>query len=93
MVMKAKNKSVQQGPPERHIHIIAGGFAGRRVINSSHKRHLKELYHVVKNEGMHDLPTTTFTKEDVKSVIPGHDNPVVITLILANANLHMTLVD
>ncbi|XP_072087139.1 uncharacterized protein [Arachis hypogaea] len=40
-----------------------------------------------------DLPTTSFTKEDATSIIPGYDDPVVITIILANANLHRTLVD
>ncbi|XP_015965661.1 uncharacterized protein LOC107489423 [Arachis duranensis] len=39
-----------------------------------------------------DLPIISFTKEDAAGIIPGHDDPVVITIILANANLHRTLV-
>ncbi|XP_015931684.1 uncharacterized protein LOC107458002 [Arachis duranensis] len=77
--------------PERHIHMISGGFAGGRLTKSSRKRHLKRVYQVG-NESP-DLPTISFTKEDGKGIMPGHDNPVVITMILANANLHRTLVD
>ncbi|XP_072088059.1 uncharacterized protein [Arachis hypogaea] len=40
-----------------------------------------------------DLPTITFTKEDAAGIIPGHDDPMVITIKLANANLHRTLVN
>ncbi|XP_057747230.1 uncharacterized protein LOC130966442 [Arachis stenosperma] len=57
------------------------------------KRHLKEVYHVGEGERSPDLPTITFTQEDATSIVPGHDDPVVITIILANANLHRTLVD
>ncbi|XP_072076817.1 uncharacterized protein [Arachis hypogaea] len=40
-----------------------------------------------------DLPNITFTQEDAVGIIPGHDDPMVITIILANANLHRTLID
>ncbi|XP_057756320.1 uncharacterized protein LOC130975565 [Arachis stenosperma] len=77
--------------PERHIHMISGGFAGGGLTKSSHKRHLKRVYQV--RSKAPDLPTISFTKEDGQGVIPGHDDPVVITMILANAHLHRTLVD
>ncbi|XP_015964847.1 uncharacterized protein LOC107488603 [Arachis duranensis] len=77
--------------PERHIHMISGGFTGGGLTKSSHKRHLKEVYQV-KGE-VPDLPTISFTKEDGKGIVPRHDDPVVITMILANAHLHRTLVD
>ncbi|XP_015938706.1 uncharacterized protein LOC107464291 [Arachis duranensis] len=77
--------------PERHIHTISGGFVGRGLTKSSRKRHLKRVYQVG-NESP-DLPTISFTKEDGQGIMPGHDDAVVITMILANANLHRTLVD
>ncbi|XP_052114335.1 uncharacterized protein LOC127745561 [Arachis duranensis] len=77
--------------PERHKHMISGGFAGGGLTKSSRKRHLKRVYQVG-NEST-DLPTISFTKEDGQGIMLGHDDPVVITMILANANLHRTLVD
>ncbi|XLU71123.1 hypothetical protein S245_030176, partial [Arachis hypogaea] len=79
--------------PERHVHMIEGGFAGGGVSKSSHKSHLKEIYHVKGVKGAPELPTITFTKEDAASVILGQDDPMVITIILANTNLHRTLVN
>ncbi|XP_072084466.1 uncharacterized protein [Arachis hypogaea] len=71
--------------------MISGGFAGGGLTKSSRKRHLKEIYQV-ESEGP-DLPTISFTKEDGQGIVPGHDDPVVITMILANPHLHRTLVD
>ncbi|XP_072073911.1 uncharacterized protein [Arachis hypogaea] len=71
--------------------MTSGGFAGGGLNKSSRKRHLKEVYQVG-NEGP-EFPTISFIKEDGQGIIPGHDDPVVITMILANAHLHRTLVD
>ncbi|XP_016200210.1 uncharacterized protein LOC107641225 [Arachis ipaensis] len=79
--------------PERHIHMINRGFAGGGVTKSSRKRHLKEVYQVREDSRTLDLPTISFTKEYTQGVTPGHDELVVIIMILANANLHRTLVD
>ncbi|XP_016206385.1 uncharacterized protein LOC107646735 [Arachis ipaensis] len=79
--------------PDRHVHMINGGFAGGGVIKSSRKRHLKEVYQVSEDSNVPDLSIISFTKEDSQGVTPGHDDPIVITMILANANLHRTLVD
>jgi len=79
--------------PNRHIHMIAGGFARGGVTKSSHKRYLKEVYQVGEEFEVPDLSTILFPKEDAQGVTPGYDDPVVITMILANVNLHRTLVD
>ncbi|XP_015955561.1 uncharacterized protein LOC107479958 [Arachis duranensis] len=79
--------------PERHVHMINGGFAGRRISKSSYKRHLQEVYHVGEGKRSSDLPIIIFTQEDAAGIISGHDDSVVITIVLANANLHRTLVD
>ncbi|XP_072056326.1 uncharacterized protein [Arachis hypogaea] len=71
--------------------MISGGFAGGGLTKSSQKRHLKEVYQVG-NEGP-DLPTFSFTKEDGQGIVPGHDDPVVMTMILVNAHLHRMLID
>ncbi|XP_072062138.1 uncharacterized protein [Arachis hypogaea] len=76
-----------------HVHMINRGFAGGRIPRSSRKRHLKELYHLEEGDRSSDFPIIAFTKEDASGIIPEHDDPVVITIILANANLHRTLVD
>ncbi|XP_072058120.1 uncharacterized protein [Arachis hypogaea] len=68
--------------------MINGGFAEGGISKLSRKRHFKEVYHVREGDRSPDLPTITFTKEDVAGIIPGHDDPMVITIILANANLH-----
>ncbi|XP_072071935.1 uncharacterized protein [Arachis hypogaea] len=73
--------------------MINRGFVGGWISKSSRKRQLKEVYHVGEGDRSPDLPTITFTQEDTTSIIPGHDDPVVITIILANTNLHRTLVD
>jgi len=69
------------------------GIPGRGVSKSSRKKHLKEIYHVKGVEGAPELPTITFTKEDAAGVISRHYDPMVITIILANTNLHRTLID
>ncbi|XP_016192124.1 uncharacterized protein LOC107633005 [Arachis ipaensis] len=61
--------------PERHIHMISGGFAGGGLTKSSQMRHLKEVYQVGDNRP--DLPTISFTREDEQGIIPGHDDPVL----------------
>ncbi|XP_016164661.1 uncharacterized protein LOC107607200 [Arachis ipaensis] len=73
--------------------MINGGFTGAGISKSSCKRHLKEVYHVGDYAKLPDPPTITFTQEDAAGIISGHDDPIVITIILANANLHRTLVD
>ncbi|XP_015965471.1 uncharacterized protein LOC107489219 [Arachis duranensis] len=78
--------------PKRHVHMINGGFARGGISKSSCKRHLKEVYHVGGGDRSADLPNITFF-QDAVGIIPGHDDPMVITMILANANLHQTLVD
>nr|XP_025685028.1 uncharacterized protein LOC112785819 [Arachis hypogaea] len=77
--------------PERHIHMISVGFDGGGLTKSSRKRHLKEVYQVGGEPP--DLPTISFTKEDGQGIVSGYDDPVVISMILANAHLHRTLVD
>ncbi|XP_072084557.1 uncharacterized protein [Arachis hypogaea] len=79
--------------PKRHVHMISGGFAGRAISKSSRKKHLKEVCQVGEGTKLHDLPTISFTKEDAEGVTPAHDNIVMITMILANDNLHRILVD
>ncbi|XP_072066720.1 uncharacterized protein [Arachis hypogaea] len=73
--------------------MINGGVAGGRISRSSRKRHLKEAYHVAEESQPPDFPTISFTKEDAIGIALGHDDPVVITIILENANFHRTLVD
>ncbi|XP_015950026.1 uncharacterized protein LOC107474892 [Arachis duranensis] len=60
--------------PERHIHMISGGFAGGGLTKSSRKRHLKQVYQV-ENESP-NLLTISFTKEDSQGIMPGHDDPM-----------------
>ncbi|XP_016185777.1 uncharacterized protein LOC107627458 [Arachis ipaensis] len=79
--------------PDKHIHMIVGGFVGCGVTKSSCKRHLKGVYQVEEKDEVPELPIISFTKEDAQEITLGHDDPVVVTMILANTNLHRTLVD
>ncbi|XP_072064672.1 uncharacterized protein [Arachis hypogaea] len=71
--------------------MISGGLGGGGLTKLSRKRHLKRVYQV--GSETPDLPTISFTKEDGQGIIPRHDDPMVITMILENAHLHRTLVD
>ena len=73
--------------------MIHGGFAAGGISKSSRKRYLKEVCHVEGEEEALNIPAITFTEEDASGIITGHDDPMVITIILANANLHRTLID
>ncbi|XP_025607961.1 uncharacterized protein [Arachis hypogaea] len=77
--------------PERHIYMISGGFSRGGLTKLSRKRHLKEVYQV--RDELPDLLTISFTKKDGQGIISGHNDPVVITMILTNAHLRRTLVD
>ncbi|XP_025611928.1 uncharacterized protein [Arachis hypogaea] len=90
---RKRDDSNRRDPPPQthHIHMISGGFGGGGLTKSSRKRHLKRVYQV--GSETPNLPTISFTKEDGQGIIPGHDDPVVITMILTNAHLHRTLVD
>ncbi|XP_016185715.1 uncharacterized protein LOC107627394 [Arachis ipaensis] len=70
--------------------MITRGFARGEITKPSRKRYLKEVYHV--EEETPNLPTISFAKE-AQGIVLEHDDPVVITMILTNANLHRTLVD
>lgn len=69
------------------------GFVGGKITKFSRKRHLKEVYQLGEDNRVFDLPIFSFIKENAEGVTPGHNNPVVITMILSNANLHRTLVN
>ncbi|XP_057747474.1 uncharacterized protein LOC130966670 [Arachis stenosperma] len=91
---RKRDEEDRRDPPrilEQHIHMILEGFVGGGLTKSSRKRHLKEVYQV--GGELPDLPIISFTKEDEKGIVPGHDDSVVITMILANVHLHRTLVD
>ncbi|XP_025630696.1 uncharacterized protein [Arachis hypogaea] len=81
---RKRDDSNQRDPPpqtpERHVHMISEGFGGGGLTKSSRKRHLKRVYQV--RSETPDLPTISFTKEDGQGIILGHDDLVVITMIL-----------
>ncbi|XP_016164973.1 uncharacterized protein LOC107607543 [Arachis ipaensis] len=64
--------------PERHIHMINGGFVGGKMSKSSQKRRLKEVYQVGESSQLTDLPTISFIKKDAQGLLSGHDDPIVI---------------
>ncbi|XP_072060377.1 uncharacterized protein [Arachis hypogaea] len=66
--------------------MISGKIGGGGLTKSSRKKALEGSL-------APNLLTISFTKEDGQGIIPEHDDPVVITMVLANAHLHRTLVD
>ncbi|PWG68345.1 hypothetical protein DF186_25300, partial [Enterococcus hirae] len=59
----------------------------------SRKKHLKNVYHVAENKNTPEIPAITFTKKNASGVTSEHNDPIIITIILTNANLHRTLID
>ncbi|POO76500.1 hypothetical protein C1T30_42830, partial [Bacillus sp. MBGLi97] len=55
------------------------------------KRYLKDVYYVAGKEEVSDILVIIFIKEDASGVISGHDDLMVIIIILANANFYCTL--
>ncbi|XP_059441959.1 uncharacterized protein LOC132174300 [Corylus avellana] len=82
------------------IHTIAGGIAGGGQSNSARKAHARktqteEVFTVQRPSKVakKDSVILSFSEEDAKGVMPPHDDPLVVTVTVANHMIHRILVD
>ena len=85
------------------IHTISGGPTLARTSNNSRKNHARKIprfntdHEILKvSSGSRDLPRSTkiiFTEDDVYNTVQPHDDPMVITVQIANCLVHRVLID
>ena len=102
---QAPPPSPRQPAPTQHqqplgeIHVISGGFAGGGESNSARKAHLHSirLGETLEIQAVSKLPrldiTITFSDSDMEGCQHPHDDPLVISFVVANKIVHRVLVD
>jgi len=75
-------------PTHGEIHTIAGGFSGGGCTASQRKKYPRSVMMVDMFED--NLPDVdiTFTKEDLRDVVPHDNDPIVISLVTAGRKVH-----
>ncbi|XP_020238557.1 uncharacterized protein LOC109817649 [Cajanus cajan] len=80
------------------INTIAGGFVGGGSSNSARKRHLRNVHNVDNCSNLEfkpDIPTPpiVFTDNDYEGISLNQDDPMVISVEVANWEVQKTLID
>ena len=85
------------------IYTISGGPTLARISNNARKNHSRKIprltasYDILQvSKGPQNPPCATqiiFTEEDVHNMVQPHDNPMVITIQIANCLVHRVLID
>jgi len=79
-------------PVHGEVHTIAGGFSGGGCIASQRKRYAHSVMTVDLVEEDHSLDTDiTFTKADLRDVVPHDNDPIVISLVTTGRKVHRVL--
>ena len=73
-------------PTHGEIHTIAGGFSGGGCTASQRKKYARFEDHSLDVD-------ITFTKEDLRDVVPDDNDPIVISLVTTGRKVHRVLVD
>ncbi|MDV3201116.1 MAG: hypothetical protein Q8877_02840 [Sweet potato little leaf phytoplasma] len=75
--------------------VISGGFASKGTSKAEQMKYMHMVMHV--NSKMINLkkedPIITFSEEDYGEIIKVHDDPLLITTIIANIKVHKVFVD
>lgn len=76
----------------RIINVIVGGFAGGGTTKSACKKHLQEVLSLsmtmMKKACKPPFtPKIVFSSFDLERVVPGHDDPTVISAMMVNAKV------
>ncbi|XP_027927464.1 uncharacterized protein LOC114184352 [Vigna unguiculata] len=90
-----RSRSRSRDKPLRgYINTISGGFAGGGSSSAARKRHVRALksVHLVEKK-VRSMPPITFTDEDFKAPDPDHDDPMVISIEVAEYGIGKVLVD
>ena len=74
------------------INVIVGGFAGGGITKLAHKKYLQEVLSLstANMKKAHKTPSTleiVFSSSDLEKVIPGHDDPMIISAVMVNAEV------
>ena len=80
-------------PTHGEIHTIAGGFSGGGCTASQRKKYARTVMTVEMFEDHSPDVDITFTKQDLRDVVPHDNDPIVISLITAGRKVHRVLVD
>ncbi|XP_068473781.1 uncharacterized protein [Phaseolus vulgaris] len=82
-----------EAPVLGEIHTIAGGFSDGGCTASQRKRYARSVMSVEVFEDHSPDVDITFTKEDLRGVVPHDNDPIVISLVTAGRTVHRVLVD
>ncbi|XP_059670723.1 uncharacterized protein LOC132316234 [Cornus florida] len=93
-----------QHQPMGEIKVISGGFAGGGETSSARKAHARRIrsFSEVNEVGMTSPPTKlprveepviTFSEEDDKGIHQPHDDPLVVSMVVANFTVRRILID
>ncbi|XP_068498325.1 uncharacterized protein [Phaseolus vulgaris] len=80
-------------PTHGEIHTIAGGFSGGGCTASQWKKYARSAMAVDVFEDHSPDVDITFTKEDLRDVVPHDNDPIVVSLVTAGRKVHRVLVD
>ena len=80
-------------PIHCEIHTIAGGFSGGGCTASQRKKYARSVMSVEAFEDHSPDVDITFTKEDLRDVVPHDNDPIVISFVTAGRMVHRALVD
>jgi len=81
-------------PLRGYINTISGGFTGGGSSSAARKRHVRALksVHLVEKK-IRSMPPITFTDDDFKAPDPDHDDPMVISIEVAEYGIGKVLVN
>ena len=81
-------------PVHGEIHTISGGFSGGGCTASQRKKYVGSVMSIEAQmvDEMLDIDLT-FTKADLRDVIPHDNDPMVIYIVSAGRKVHRVLVD
>ncbi|XP_068461731.1 uncharacterized protein [Phaseolus vulgaris] len=90
-VRRSRERSLGR-PVRGFINTISGGFSGKESSSArkQHWRSIRTINHIFKRR---TLPPMLFTDEDFQEIDPDHDDPMVITVEIAEYAVMKTLVD
>ena len=80
-------------PIHGEIHTIVGGFSGGGCTASQRKKYARSEMSVEVFEDHSPDVDITFTKGDLRDVVPHDNDPIVISLVTAGRTVHRELVD
>ncbi|XP_068504456.1 uncharacterized protein [Phaseolus vulgaris] len=80
-------------PIHGEVHAIAGGFSGGGSNASQRKKYARSVMSIEAFEDHSPDVDITFTKEDLRDVVPHDNDYIVISLVMTGRMVHRVLVD